>query len=95
MKIDIKGFSGNLYNKLRVAGYHLDKFQRRGSISFSRSIYNTKYPRFHIYYSIEKKEMSIHLDQKAPLYKNAPDHGAEYNGAVLEEEVKRVRAYFN
>lgn len=94
MKVIINN-DGNLYNKLRTAGYHPDKIQRSGYFSFSRSIFNTKYPRFHVYHNIEKKETNIHLDHKAPRYKNAPDHGAEYEGDLIEKEVERIKSFFD
>ncbi len=93
MKILIKEFSGNITNFLRFAGYHPDKHQRNKSLSFSRPLLNDRYPRFHIYYDIEKKEINLHLDHKAPQYKNAPDHGAEYDGKIVKEEARRVKSF--
>ncbi len=83
----------NLYNRLREAGYHPDKLQRGDCLSFSRFIFGAKYPRFHLYYNEEKKEMNIHLDQKAPQYKSAPDHGAEYDGHLVKKEVIRLKSF--
>ncbi len=94
MKIDVGNFSGNIYNVMRSAGYHPDKFQREGKKSFSRSLLGDRYPRFHIYYSEEGKRMDIHLDHKAPKYENAPDHGAEYDGSLIEKETERLKDFF-
>ncbi len=94
MKIDIGNFSGNIHNTMRSAGYHPDKFQREGMESFSRSLLGDRYPRFHVYYSEERKRMDIHLDHKAPKYENAPDHGAEYNGSLVEKEAERLTDFF-
>ncbi len=93
MRFNINISEVELRNKLRSLGYHLDRKQRRGALSFSRSLQGGRYPRFHIYYSIDKNELSIHLDQKAPQYKSAPDHGAEYEGKLVEEEFKRVKEF--
>ncbi len=91
MEIDIRNFQGNIRNLLRKAGYHPDREQREGSLSFSRPLRGTRYPRFHIYYKKERERLSLHLDQKPSKYKHAPDHGAEYQGPQIEEEVKRIR----
>jgi len=94
MKIDISNFSGNAYNILKSAGYYTDGFQKNNSVSFARRILQDRYPRFHVYYNIEKKEINLHLDQKAPKYENSHDHGAEYSGPLLEKEAQRIKEIF-
>ena len=91
MKYNIEVSENNLRNTLRGCGYHLDREQRRGSLSFSRSLQGGRYPRFHIYYNKNRNELSLHLDQKASKYKGAPDHGAEYDGKLVEEEFARIK----
>jgi hypothetical protein len=93
MKIDIHNFNDNLSVVMRNAGYHPDKQQRANTLSFSRSILQDRYPRFHIYYNEEKKELELHLDHKAPKYENAHDHGAEYSGKLVENEAKRLKTF--
>ena len=89
MKINISNFSGNILSVMRRAGYHPEK-----NLSFSRPIFQERYPRFHIYYDKEKGEINLHLDQKPPKYEFAHDHGAEYDGKVVEEEAKRLEIFF-
>ncbi len=93
MKLDNIKDDINLYSRLRGAGYHPDKIQRDGHASFSRSIFNTKYPRFHLYYSMESKNLTIHLDHKAPQYGQANDHGAEYDGELVKKEAERLNDF--
>ena len=94
MKSVIENKNFNLYEVMRSAGYHPDRDQRKGLVSFSRSILSGRYPRFHLYYSKEKEEITLHLDQKPARYKNAPDHGAEYDGDLVEKEAKRLSDFF-
>jgi hypothetical protein len=63
-------------------------------MSFSRSLLVDRYPRFHIYYNEERREINLHLDHKAPKYESAHDHGAEYDGKMIEEEVERINSFF-
>lgn len=93
MKIGIIKDNINLYSRLRKAGYHPDKLQRRSLSSFSRSIFNTRYPRFHLYYNTESGEINIHLDHKAPRYGEASDHGAEYDGELIIREAERLKTF--
>ncbi len=90
MKIKINDLQGSILNAMRRAGYHPERTNR--GTSFSRTLRGSRYPRFHIYYIEEKKELNLHLDQKAPQYKGAPDHGAEYNGKLVEEEAERIKS---
>lgn len=90
----IKNIPPNIINILRAAGYHQDKIQRSSDLSFLRPLLEDRYPRFHIYYNKEKQEINIHLDHKAPKYDYASDHGAEYEGKIVEEEVKRITSFF-
>ena len=92
MKIKINKPQGNILNAMRRAGYHPEIKRTKEEISFSRSLRGSRYPRFHAYYHEEKKEINLHLDQKAPRYKGAPDHGAEYSGKLIEEEAERIKS---
>ena len=38
---------------------------------------------------------SLHLDQKAPSYAGAHVHNAEYEGEVVEAEIKRLKNFIN
>jgi hypothetical protein len=35
--------------------------------------------------------ISLHLDQKKPIYKGAPAHAAEYEGELVEKEAERIK----
>ncbi len=94
MKWKVENPPKNISNILRSAGYHLDKFQREKETSFSRPLLSDRYPRFHIYYSREENTISLHLDHKAPKYLHAPDHGAEYEGKLVSEELNRLKKFF-
>ncbi len=92
MLISINKSGLNVYNLLRKAGYHPDRLQTSNDLSFSRPLRGARYPRFHIYYKKNKNALNLHLDQKAPKYQNAPDHGAEYDGELVEKEAKRIES---
>ncbi len=92
MLININKSGLNVYNLLRRAGYHPDRFQPNDDLSFSRPLRGARYPRFHIYYKKSKNVLNLHLDQKSPKYQSAPDHGAEYDGELVEKEAKRIES---
>ena len=57
------------------------------------------YPRFHIYLKQQGQSasgetsfiFSLHLDQKAPVYKGVHAHNGEYAGPVVETEADRIK----
>ena len=51
------------------------------------------FPRFHLYLKTEGDDLiiSLHLDQKRPIYKGVPAHSAEYEGKLVEEEAERIK----
>ncbi len=87
MKIKINLSEKNTYSLMRSLGY---RPLRNGS--FVRPLRGSAFPRFHIYLESDKV-LNLHLDQKAPLYKGARDHGGEYDGPLVEEESKRIKNY--
>lgn len=78
---------------MRKLGYHPDRRSRADDPSFSRPLRGGKFPRFHIYYKPSRNQLNLHLDQKAPRYSSASDHGAEYEGKLVNEEAKRIKEY--
>jgi len=86
--------SGNIYNLMRQCGYSF-KRKDKEELVFSRIISQSKsgYPRFHIYVRVEKGKtiINLHFDQKRPIYKGVPAHSAEYNGEIVENELRRIR----
>ncbi len=93
MKIYLKDFDGNIVNLMRKLGYYPDRRSNRNEPSFSRPLRGNKFPRFHIYYKPDRKCLNLHLDQKAPPYQGASDHGAEYNSPLVKEEGQRIKSY--
>ncbi len=78
---------------LRRAGYAFIRDRREGKESFVRRLGRNFYPRFHIYIEEEGDFVvfNLHLDQKQPIYRGAHAHNAEYDGEVVEAEIKRLR----
>jgi len=93
MSFTLKGpFRENIHNLMRKAGYQLQgKFAEDSELAFSKP--TRGYPRFHIYLRIKDGNLlaNLHLDQKKPIYKGAPAHSADYEGKVVEEEIKRIK----
>ncbi len=78
---------------LRRAGYTFIRDRREEKESFVRRLGRNFYPRFHVYIEEEEEYIvfSLHLDQKRPIYRGAHAHSAEYDGEVVEAEIKRLR----
>ncbi len=93
MQFTIQGpFKENLYNLMRKVGYHFqDKEKEQRELSFVRPPHD--YPRFHLYLKTKGENLifNLHLDQKRPIYKGSPAHAGEYDGEVVEKEVKRIK----
>ncbi len=88
MRFTVKNTSeDNIINLARKIGYY---FQNE---SFVRPLERNGYPRFHLYIKENKEEIifNLHLDQKRPVYKEAHDHAAEYEGKVVENEAERIK----
>lgn len=83
---------------LQRAGYHEFSDPNTGKISYIRRYSRDFYPRLHVYLE-ERQEnviLSLHLDQKKPSYGGGTHaHGGEYNGAVVEREIARLRDFIN
>lgn len=84
---------------MRNCGYFLEKQDpQTGEMAFLRpagGASRSGYPRFHIYarYDTVTQEtvINLHLDQKKPVYKSATAHAGEYDGALVEAEVERIK----
>jgi len=94
MKFIIKNSSGeNIINLMRRVGYYFLS-QRDSELSFVRPLERSGYPRFHLYIKAKENNelaFNLHLDQKRPVYKNAPAHAAEYEGKIVETEAERIK----
>lgn len=88
MKFAIKNTGENIINLMRGIGYFFKKENQ-----FIRPLERSGYPRFHLYIEENNDELvfNLHLDQKRPVYKNAPAHAGEYEGKVVETEAQRIK----
>jgi hypothetical protein len=79
---------------LKLAGYAFITDRNNGKESFVRALGAGGYPRFHIYLKEEpgRATISLHLDQKRPVYKGVAAHSGEYEGEVVEREIERLKA---
>lgn len=95
MEFILKGsFAENPYSFMRKIGYHFQREDdKRSELIFIRPIKKNDYPRFHLYMKTEKENLilSLHLDQKRPVYKGVSAHSGEYEGEVLEKEAERIK----
>lgn len=87
---------------LRRAGYSYIPEREHGQESFARRLTRDFYPRFHIYYNLQKNSQgeevivfNLHLDQKRPGYLGYKRHNAEYDGEVVEREALRLKSLLN
>ena len=93
MDFSIKNPGGSFINVCRDIGYIFQRQVSENEVSFTRPLNRGGYPRFHIYLKANDEDLlfSLHIDQKRPVYKEAHDHAAEYDGAVVENEVQRIK----
>lgn len=81
-------------HSIRRAGYGIMQNRSGTTKSYVRHLDHALYPRFHMYLEDEGSNWSLnlHLDQRAPVYAGVTAHGGEYDGAVVEREVERIKA---
>lgn len=95
MKTTIIGkIKNTIYNLMRDLGYHFQgQTENSKELGFSRP--RTGYPRLHLFIKQEKEilSLSLHLDQKKPVYENATAHSGDYDGPVVEREMARIKQY--
>ncbi len=94
MDFTLKGpFKDSIYNLIRKIGYTFwGKDEDKGEYNFIRPLEKGSYPRFHLYLKIEDEDwiLNLHLDQKKPSYRGSPAHSGEYDGEVVEKEMRRI-----
>jgi hypothetical protein len=82
----------NPLDVLRRAGYSafVDPVTKEESFVFRTT--TEYYPRFHVYVAHrgDDVEVSLHLDQRKPSYGQSHAHCAEYDGAIVEHEMRRI-----
>jgi len=82
---------------LRRAGFGFIRDGRSGQESFVRRLGLNHYPRLHLY--VEDRGNSVifnlHIDQSQSRYGGGHNHGSEYDGPVVENEIARLRGLLN
>ncbi len=75
------------------AGYAHIHSHHTDQDSFVLRLTRDHYPRLHMYIKDlgEKVEFNLHLDQKQASYQGNHMHNAEYDGAVVEREIARLK----
>lgn len=92
MKFTLLGpFNDNIYNLMRTIGYHFQR-QETASSEFAFTRPRIGYPRLHLFVKMEGGNFlcTLHLDQKKPAYQGTHAHSGEYDGMIVENEVKRI-----
>ena len=93
MEFIIKNIKENIVGVARNIGYTIIDTKENGEYNLVRKLTFSNYPRFHIYLKVagDRLIFSLHLDQKAPIYKGAHAHNGEYDGPVVENEADRIK----
>ena len=99
MRFEAKFPKENFPLLMRRAGYTPEGTdEKTGEWRFSRYLgYGSRlrYPRFHLYCSMKPQERAalcnLHIDQKQPSYSGVSAHSGEYEGELVEAEVRRIR----
>lgn len=84
---------GNITHIARQIGYVIIDTQDGGKHNLVRKLGHDHYPRFHAYVTQKGRELdiSLHLDQNAPVYKGSSAHQGEYWGPAVEDEALRIK----
>jgi hypothetical protein len=80
---------------LRKAGYAFFRDPQSGEESFVVRLTPEFYPRLHLYveHDSEQVTFNLHLDQKKPSYGANTQHSGEYDGPIIESELKRIDSW--
>ena len=84
-------------NFVRHLGYAEHHDRHATAPSFTKRLSREFYPRYHLYYD-ERPDglmLKLHLDQKRPSYEGSHAHSGEYDGAVVEREISRIKGLLN
>ncbi len=99
MKIFLENPPSNITLFMRRLGYHPDRRQKPGSLSFSKRIGSYDYPKFHVYINNNKANghptsasfcLNLHIDMKKPSYKGSSAHSGEYDSDIVKQEAMRI-----
>ncbi len=79
---------------MRGLGYHFQRVSAEtDELEFARP--RRGYPRLHLFVKTKDNELflSLHLDQKKPVYKGATAHSGDYGGRVVKTEMARIEKF--
>jgi hypothetical protein len=95
MDFTLKNIQESVVDVSRKIGYLIIDAKGNGEYNLVRKLEFNNYPRFHIYLTQQGNNynFSLHLDQKAPVYKGVGvhAHNGEYFGPVVEQEADRIK----
>ena len=94
MKLTAKGnLPDTSRNIMRRLGYGEHYDHNTQQFSYSRRLGKERYPRFHVYVDDFDSGMviNLHLDQKQASYEGSNAHAGEYDGKLVEDEIKRIQ----
>jgi len=93
MEFTIINKTENVVGIARSIGYVIIDSKENNQYNLVRKLNYDNYPRFHIYLKQQGDRFifSLHLDQKAPIYKGTHAHNGEYAGPVVEDEADRIK----
>jgi len=93
MDFVIKNIKEDIAIIARKLGYVIIDTRDNQQYNLVRKFGINNYPRFHSYIKVNKNDyiFSLHLDQKAPSYKDSHAHNGEYWGPLIEEEADRIK----
>lgn len=85
----------NPLDVLRKAGYSYFKDPQSGQESFVIRLSADFYPRFHLYvkHNANAVTFDLHLDQKKASYGDNNLHSGEYDGPVVDKELRRIDSW--
>lgn len=78
-------------NILRRLGYG-EQRTRAGQISYVRRVSGERFPRYHAYVEDTNGglQVNLHVDQKEASYEGTSAHAGEYEGSVVDREMRRI-----
>jgi len=93
MEFTIINTTENVVSVARAIGYVIIDSKDNNEYNLVRKLTYGNYPRFHVYLKQagDRFIFSLHLDQKAPIYKGTHAHSGEYDGPVVEDEAERIK----
>lgn len=83
-------------NIMRSLGYG-EQRTRQGQISYVKRVTGERFPRFHAYVEDMNggMQVNLHLDQKEASHEGSSAHGGEYEGPLVEVEMRRIGFFIN